>query len=112
MESLTNSTQVVCWLRVEWCRTIGADEAPMFVQKGLSRIVLTVMVVGVERPVRAVSMSKDRDMDRKKVLLRKKSPSLSLLMKEGALLKKLRPFCSRRAQGLLWLRISYSSCVA
>lgn len=38
-------------------------------QKGSSRVVLTVMVVGVERPVRAVSASKDRDMDRKKVLL-------------------------------------------
>lgn len=50
-------------------------------QKGSSRVVLTVMVVGVERPVRAVSASKDRDMDRKKVLLRNKSPSLSLLMK-------------------------------
>lgn len=51
-------------------------------QKGSSRVVLTVMVVGVERPVRAVSASKDRDMDRKKVLLRNKSPSLSLLMKQ------------------------------
>jgi len=29
----------------------------------------------------AVSAIKDRDMDRKKVLLRNKSPSLSLLMK-------------------------------
>lgn len=61
MESLT--MRVVCWLRVEWCRTFGADEAPVFVQKGSSRVVLTVMVV---RPVRDVSASKDRDMDRKK----------------------------------------------
>lgn len=85
MESLTNSTRVVCWLRVEWCRTIGADEAPAYIrnrQKGSSRVVLTVMVVGVERPVRAVSASKDRDMDRKKVLLRNKSPSLSLFIDE------------------------------
>ena len=58
------------------------------------------MVVGVERPVRAVSASKDRNMDRKKVLLRNKSPSLSLLMKELALLIKLRQFSSRREKGL------------
>lgn len=69
-------------------------------QKGSSRVVLTVMVVGVERPVRAVSASKDRNMDRKKVLLRNKSPSLSLLMKELALLIKLRQFSSRREKGL------------
>ena len=69
-------------------------------QKGSSRVVLTVMGVGVERPVRAVSASKDRNMDRKKVLLRNKSPSLSLLMKELALLIKLRQFSSRREKGL------------
>lgn len=80
------------------CRTIRADEAPVRAE-GVESL-LTVMVVGVERPVRAVSASKDRNMDRKKVLLRKKSPSLSLLMKELALLIKLRQFSSRREKGL------------
>ena len=87
--------------RTKRCHVLyGSESKPPFVQKGSSCIVLTIMVVGVERPMRTVSASKDRNMDRKKVLLRNKSPSLSLLMKELALLIKLHQFSSRREKGL------------